>query len=96
MTEIMEHLSPRLNAVSILANYNCIPGMMPLITSQFLRRVQGRSTLGDSGMLERSRFPGTIVRLTGGPSLHGRVVHPVGTNRRLRAAWIGTYVAVDV
>jgi hypothetical protein len=36
------------------------------------------------------------VRLTGGRSLHGRVVHPVGTNRRLRAAWIGTYVAVDV
>jgi oleate hydratase len=38
MTEVMGHLSPRSNAASILANYTCIPCMMPLITSQFLRR----------------------------------------------------------
>jgi oleate hydratase len=41
MTEIMGHLRIQADADKILKSCNCIPCMMPFITSQFLRRAEG-------------------------------------------------------
>ena len=41
MTEIMGHLRIEADADKILKSCNCIPCMMPFITSQFLRRAEG-------------------------------------------------------
>jgi oleate hydratase len=41
MTEILGHLRIKSDAAKILETSNCIPCMMPFITSQFLRRAKG-------------------------------------------------------
>jgi oleate hydratase len=41
MTEIMGHLRIETDSRKILETSNCIPCMMPFITSQFLRRTEG-------------------------------------------------------
>jgi len=41
MTEIMGHLRIDTDSRQILETSNCIPCMMPFITSQFLRRAKG-------------------------------------------------------